>query len=72
MDVERFITQQIDAFEKSLPDTVKKRQPSFPAVTIATAPGSGGAFIADQVAKRLGYQLYNESLLIAMAHEADV
>ena len=72
MNVEQLIMQQADAFEKSLPESVKKSQPSLPAVTVAMAPGSGGSFIAEKVAKRLGYQLYSENLLTAMAHEVDV
>ena len=72
MNVEQFIQQQADAFEKSLPDNVKKSQPALPAITIAMAPGCGGSLIAEKVAERLGYRLYSEKLLTAMANEADV
>ena len=72
MTVEKFIKQQSEAFEMSLPASVKKSQPAFPVITISMEPGSGGSLIAENVAKRLEYRFYSKNLLTAMANKADV
>ncbi len=72
MTVEKFIIEQSEKFERSLSDKVKNSQPAIPTVTIAMEPGSGGSLIADSMAKRLGFRLYSKSLLVSMAHKAEV
>lgn len=72
MIVKEFFGQQVEAFQKSVPETVKKSEAALPVITIAMEPGSGGYLIADAVAKRLGYTLYHKKLLTAMANKADV
>ena len=72
MTIVPFINEQTEKFIEGLPERVKSGKPAVPVITIAMQPGSGGLLIAENVAKRLGFRLYNENLLVAMAAESDV
>ncbi len=72
MNVEQFIKQQRERFDKNVPNGVMTNESAVPVVTVAMEPGSGGYLIAEAVAARLGFTLYAKKLLTTMAHKSDV
>ncbi|MFZ0135339.1 MAG: cytidylate kinase-like family protein [Desulfobacterales bacterium] len=69
--VDKFAREQRDFFEGSLTDEDKEKQVSIPVVTVAMEPGSGGYLVAEELARRLGFNLYHKNILNAIAHSAD-
>ncbi len=49
-----------------------KESASVPVITLCTEPGSGGRLIADELAKRLNFKLFDKNILVAMANTAAV
>jgi cytidylate kinase len=72
MTVKKFIAQQAEMFEKSLPAKVGQNEEALPVITLSMEPGSGGYLIAEKVAARLGFMLYSKTLLTTMANKADI
>jgi cytidylate kinase len=72
LSVEKFITQQQDITKKRFPAARLKQRASLPVVTVCIEPGSGGRLIAAEIAKRLGFQLFDKNILVTMANTAAV
>ena len=72
LSVEKFIAHQQAISKKELPASRLKESASVPVVTLCMEPGSGGRLIADEIAKRLNFTLFDKNILIAMANTAAV
>ena len=72
LSVEKFIADQQAISKKQLPASRLKESASVPVVTLCMEPGSGGRLIADEIAKRLNFKLFDKNILIAMANTAAV
>ncbi|RLC04835.1 MAG: hypothetical protein DRH90_07605 [Deltaproteobacteria bacterium] len=70
--VEKFITEQQEISKKQVPASRLKKSASVPVITICPEPGSGGRLIADEIAKRLNFTLFDKNILVAMANTAAV
>ncbi len=72
LSVKEFITEQQAISKKNVPASRLKESASVPVITLCTEPGSGGRLIADELAKRLNFKLFDKNILVAMANTAAV
>jgi cytidylate kinase len=72
LSVEKFITGQQAASKKQVPPARLKKNASLPVITVCLEPGSGGRLIADELAKRLNFTLFDKNILTTMANMAAV
>ena len=72
LSVEKFITEQQAASKKQVPPARLKGNASLPVITVCLEPGSGGRLIADELAKRLNFTLFDKNILTTMANMAAV
>lgn len=72
LSVMQFITEQQSISKKQVPASRLKESASVPVITVCTEPGSGGRLIADEVAKRLNFTLFDKNILVSMANTAAV
>jgi cytidylate kinase len=70
--VEKFVTEQRAMFDNSLTEEDLEKKISVPAITLSMEAGSGGYLIAEELAKRLDFELYSRNILNAVSHSADV
>ena len=72
LSVEEFIAEQQRISNKRLPASKLKESASIPVITVCLEPGSGGRLIAEELAKRLNFTLFDKNILITMANTAAV
>jgi cytidylate kinase len=72
LSVEEFITEQQAISKKQVPPAMLKESASLPVITVCLEPGSGGRLIADELAKRLNFTLFDKNILTSMANTAAV
>ncbi len=72
LSVEEFIAEQHRISNKRLPASKLKQSASIPVITVCLEPGSGGRLIAEELAKRLNFTLFDKNILITMANTAAV
>ncbi len=72
LPVETFITEQQALSKNQVSTTRLKGEASLPVITICIEPGSGGRLIAEEVASRLNFQLFDKNILVTMANTAAV
>ena len=72
LSVETFIAEQQATSKKQVSASRLKESASVPVITVCTEPGGGGRLIADKIAKRLNFTLFDKNILVAMANTAAV
>lgn len=72
LSVEKFISGQQEISKKQVPVSRLKERASAPVITVCPEPGSGGRLIADQLAKRLNFTIFDKNILTSMANTAAV
>jgi cytidylate kinase len=72
LSVKKFITEQQAISKNQVSASRLKESASVPVITVCTEPGSGGRLIADEVANRLNFNLFDKNILVAMANTAAV
>ncbi len=72
LSVEKFIAEQQEISKKHVPASKLKESASIPVITVCLEPGSGGRLIAEEIAKRLNFTLFDKNILVSMANTAAV
>jgi len=72
LSIEEFVQKQIEKWQKLYPAEDKKKKVQIPAITLCMEPGSGGCFIAEQVARRLGFDFFHRDIIHKIAESARI
>ncbi len=72
LSVEEFVNQQIKKWQKLYSEDEKKKKARLPVVTLCMEPGSKGCFIAEQIAKRLDFDLFHRDIVHKIAESAHI
>ena len=72
LSVEKFISEQQSVRKKQIPPARLKESASLPVITVCLEPGSGGRMVAEELAKRLNFTLFDKNILTTMANMAAV
>ena len=68
--VEQMIEEQVNRWRISKAE--KKKVEAAPVITISREPGSGGRIVAKGIADKLGFDLFHQEVIHAMAESANV
>jgi cytidylate kinase len=69
--VEAFVNEQIAKW-KVYAVGAKKKKARIPVITVCTEPGSGGCIIAEQLAKRLGFDFFHRDMIHRIAESVRI
>ncbi len=72
LSVEEFVQKQVDKWQKLYADEVKKKKARIPVIALCMEPGSGGCMIAEQIAKRLGFDFFHRDIIHKIAESARI
>ena len=66
--IEQIVEEQVQRWQLSRIEEVKKPLP--PVITVSREPGSGGQVVAEQVARKMGYDYFHQEVIHRMAKSA--
>jgi len=69
--IREFLTEQSHEIINHFSALEMKKKALIPVITVCMQPGSGGHLIAEEIARRLGVELYDKSILVPMANAVD-
>lgn len=72
ISVSQFVKDQVKKWESAYVSDAKKKQARLPVITVAMQPGSGGSRVAQEVAKRLGFEWYHRDVVEQIAKSAKI
>ena len=58
--IEQFVKEQIVKWESMVAEEDRKQEAQIPVITVSSEPGSGGTIVAQEVAKRLGFDYFQK------------
>ncbi len=70
--IAQFIKQQIRKWESGAAEKDRKTEPRKLVITVSMQPGSGGSLVAQEVAKRLGFDYFNREIIQGIAKSAKI
>ena len=70
--ISQFVKQQIRKWEGGVAEKDRKAKARIPVITVSMEPGSGGSIVAQEVAKRLGFDYFNREMIEGIAKSAKI
>ena len=70
--IEKFVKDQIKKWESLYPEKDKIEEARIPVITVNKEPGAGGNILAQEVAERLGLDLFNRNIIKEIAESAKI
>jgi len=70
--IQSFINDQLKQWEKIRAHEKKRGETHLPVITICMEAGSGGSLVAQQIAKRLGFDLFHREIIQAIAESGQI
>ena len=72
VSVSQFVKDQVKKWERDYASDEKKKEAHIPVITVAMQPGAGGSKVAQEVAKRLGFDWYHRDVVEQIAKSAKI
>ena len=72
MSIAQFVKKQITKWEQIYSQADRQTEASIPVITLSMEPGSGGSIVAQQIAGRLGFDLFNREIIEEIAKSAEI
>ncbi len=72
VSVSQFVKDQVKKWDAFYSDEEKRKEASLPVITVAMQPGSGGSLVAQEVAKRLGFDYFHRDIVEEIAKSAKI
>jgi hypothetical protein len=69
---EEFVKKQLKKWESRQLEGVKREIALIPVITVSGQPGSKGSIVAEQVAKRLEFDLFNRDIMKEIAQSVKI
>ena len=70
--IEQFVKEQIVKWESMIAQEDRKQEAQIPVITVSSEPGSGGTMVAQEVAKRLGFDYFHKDIMEGIAKSAKI
>jgi cytidylate kinase len=70
--IKKFVGKQIKKWERMYSQVGGPAEPHLPSITVSMEPGSGGSILAQKIAERLDFDLFNRELVEAIAKSAEI
>jgi len=72
ISIKQFVTEQVKKWEHMYSQTGRQAEPRLPSITLSMEPGSGGSILAQQIADRLEFDLFNREIVEEIAKSAEI
>lgn len=72
LSVEGFVQKQVEKWHKLYTAEGKTKKAQIPTITLCIEPGSGGCFIGEQLAKRLGFDFFHRDIIHKISESAHI
>jgi cytidylate kinase len=70
--IKEFVSNQIKKWERMYSQVGGLDEPRLPAITVSMEPGSGGSILAQKIAERLDFDLFNREIVEAISKSAEI
>ena len=70
--IEEFVKEQIAKWGSMVGENGRKQEAHIPVITVSSEPGSGGTIIAQEVAKRLGFDYFHKDIIEGISKSAKI
>lgn len=70
--IEQFVQQQVKKWESIYPAKERKGEARIPVITVSMEPGAGGSIVAQEIATRLDFDLFNRGIIKGIAESAQI
>ncbi|UCD82808.1 MAG: cytidylate kinase-like family protein [Desulfobacterales bacterium] len=70
--IKQFVRDQVKKWERMYSQADRQAQPHLPSITLSMEPGSGGSILAQQIADRLDFDLFNREIVEEIAKSAEI
>lgn len=72
ISIKQFVSDQVKKWEHMYSQTGRQAEPRLPSITLSMEPGSGGSILAQQIADRLEFDLFNREIVEEIAKSAEI
>lgn len=70
--IKQFVKDQVKKWERMYSQADKHAEPRLPSITVSMEPGSGGTILAQKIADRFGFDLFNREIVEEIAKSAEI
>ena len=72
ISIKQFVSDQVKKWERMYSQAEGLAEPSLSTITLSMEPGSGGSILAQKIADRLNFDLFNREIVEAIAKSAEI
>lgn len=72
VSIKQFVNDQVKKWERMYAQAGRKAESRLPSITLSMEPGSGGTLLAQQIADRLEFDLFNRKIVEEIAKSAEI
>jgi cytidylate kinase len=72
ISIKQFVSNQVKKWERMYSQADRRAERRLPTITLSMEPGSGGSILAQQIADRLEFDLFNREIVEEIAKSAEI
>jgi cytidylate kinase len=72
ISIKQFVGNQVKKWERMYSQAGRQAEPRLPTITLNMEPGSGGSILAQKIAERLDFDLFNREIVEAIAKSSEI
>ena len=72
ISIKQFVGNQVKKWERMYSQADRQAEPRLPTITLSMEPGSGGSILAQKIADRLDFDLFNREIVEAIAKSSEI
>ena len=72
VSIKQFVNDQVKKWERMYAQAGRQAESRLPTITLSMEPGSGGTLLAQQIADRLEFDLFNRKIVEEIAKSAEI
>jgi cytidylate kinase len=72
VSIKQFVRNQVKKWDRMYAQAERETEPRLPTITLSMEPGSGGSILAQKIADRLDFDLFNRAIVEAIAKSAEI
>ena len=70
--IKQFVRNQVKKWERMYSQADRHAEPRLPSITVSMEPGSGGSILAQKIADRLDFDIFNREIVEEIAKSAEI
>ena len=72
VSIKQFVRNQVKKWDRMYAQAERETEPRLPTITLSMEPGSGGSILAQKIADRLDFDLFNRAIVEAIGKSAEI